>query len=60
MRYLLCVMVTAMVGIPAVAVEADGDADLQKTFSKWIPTMSHGSGTRAKRRLTDVTQKNWQ
>ena len=36
MRYLLCVMATAMVGVPAVAVEADGDADLQKTFSKWI------------------------
>jgi len=29
-------MATAMVGVPAVAVEADGDADLQKTFSKWI------------------------
>jgi formylglycine-generating enzyme required for sulfatase activity len=36
MRYLLCVMVIAMVGGPAVAVEADRDADLQEKFSNFI------------------------
>ena len=36
MRYLLCVVAIAMIDVPAVAVEADEHADLQKIFSKWI------------------------